>query len=497
MSQQINLFNPRFRKEKRYLTAPALALMVGAALFASVAVAVAARSRVTVLETESARLQAALREAEVRKQTTLSALVPRAKDATVDQQLARAEQEHRALRGVADILEQNRVGDPRGYSAYFEALARTHVSGLWLTGVDVDGSAADIGLRGRALRAELLPGYLGSLAREPALQGKAFGSVEIARPAPVTVPAAAGATAVDPAPAAAPAAPAAPVQVVPPYIEFSLRSSGDKPAAGRAMKAMWLKWAARIDALSLRERAMAGAAAVAAVIFIVYMGFIEPAHTQERTLRAAILQQRAQLAGIDVEIAQKQAAAQADPDAAARKRLAVLRTENDALRATLRNAQRGLVQPNRMSALLQQMVQQNGRLKLVSLKTLPPAGTTDGRFADGGAPAEMGPAPAAGPVLPVTPLTTTPPGVAPAPLSAPPSPATAASVAEEPLLYRHGVRIVLQGAYADMVAYMRALERLPVQVFWGKAALDATEHDKTTLTLTLYTLSLDEKWIAL
>jgi MSHA biogenesis protein MshJ len=259
------------------------------------------------------------------------------------------------------------------------------------------------------------------------------------------------------------------------------------------MKALWLKWAARIDALSLRERAMAGAAAVAVVIFVVYMGFIEPAQTQERTLRAAILQQRAQLAGIDVEIAQKQAAAQTDPDAGARKRLAVLRLENDQLRASLRNAQRGLVQPTRMSALLQQMVQQNGRLKLVSLKTLPPAGTTDGRFADGetaGAAPTSAPAAPAGPVLPATPLTTTPPGAAPAA----PAPSSAA---EEPLLYRHGVRIVLQGAYPDMVGYMRALERLPVQVFWGKATLDATEHDKTTLTLTLYTLSLDEKWIAL
>lgn len=250
------------------------------------------------------------------------------------------------------------------------------------------------------------------------------------------------------------------------------------------MKALWLKWAARIDALSLRERAMACGAAVAAVIFIAYMGFIEPADARERTLRTAMLQQRAQLAGIDVEIAQKRAAAQADPDAELRKRLAAVRAENGQLRTSLRTTQQALVAPERMTVLLQQMVQQNGKLKLMSLRTLPPAGTTDGNFGDGAEDANAG---ASTPVLPRTALSTTPPGAAGSGTDEP----------REPLLYRHGVRIVLQGAYADMVAYMAALERLPARLYWGQATLDATEHDKATLTLTLYTLSLDQQWIAL
>jgi MSHA biogenesis protein MshJ len=249
------------------------------------------------------------------------------------------------------------------------------------------------------------------------------------------------------------------------------------------MKALWLRWAARIDALSVRERAMACAAAVAAVIFIAYMGFIEPAGARERTLRTAILQQRAQLAGIDVEIAQKQAAAQADPDAALRLRLAAMRGENEQLRAGLRTTQGALVSPERMSMLLQQMVQQNGKLKLLSLRTLEPAGTTDGNFGDAAHRDDA-------PLLARTGLSVTPPGVTAQPVDG-------GDEEEKPLLYRHGVRIVVQGAYGDMVAYMAALERLPVRLYWGQATLDAIEHDKATLTLTLYTLSLDQQWIAL
>jgi len=246
------------------------------------------------------------------------------------------------------------------------------------------------------------------------------------------------------------------------------------------MKALWLKYAARIDALSVRERILIALGGAAAIVFLMYFGLIDPANARERTLRAEMLEQRGRLAAIDVEVAQKQAAALADPDADARKRLVTLAADNEALRRSLRATQKALVPPARMSTLLGQMVQQNSRLKLVSLKTLAPVGTTDGNFAET-------PADAAAPTLPRTPLTTTPPG----------TPAAPADEPTQPLLYRHGVQVVLQGAYADMVAYMEALERMPAQVFWGRAVLDATEHDKATLTLTLYTLSLDEKWIAL
>lgn len=250
------------------------------------------------------------------------------------------------------------------------------------------------------------------------------------------------------------------------------------------MKRLWLQWSARIDALSLRERALAALAGSAAVVFLVYMGGIDPALTRERSLKTSIAQQRTQLAGIDVEVSEKEAAARVDPDAALRRQLAARQADNDRLRAALRNRQLGLVQPERMSTLLQQLVQQNGKLRLLSLKTLPPAGTTDGTFVEAGTvPVET--QTQAAPVV----LSAIPPGTV--------APQLAAAKPDTPLLYRHGVTLVLQGGYADMVAYMEALERLPTQLFWGRAALDAIEHDKATLTLTLYTLSLEEKWIAL
>jgi MSHA biogenesis protein MshJ len=247
------------------------------------------------------------------------------------------------------------------------------------------------------------------------------------------------------------------------------------------LKQGWKKFAAKIESLSLRERAMVTVTAMAAAGFLVYLALIDPALTRERALKAAIEQQRAQMAGIDVELVQRQALAAVDPDLGIKTRLAQLKAENGRVRTALRTLQKGLVAPDRIVQLLEHVLQANGKLRLVSLKTLPPRGMSDGRFSE---PAEVSEAPP--PAATLSPL---PPGAANA---APRGP-----VAPDELLYRHGVQVVLQGSYLDMVNYMEALERLPVQLFWGKATLDAQEYPKARLTLTLYTLSLDTKWISL
>jgi MSHA biogenesis protein MshJ len=250
----------------------------------------------------------------------------------------------------------------------------------------------------------------------------------------------------------------------------------------------WKKFAAKIESLSLRERAMVTVAAMAAAGFLVYLALIDPALTRERALKSAIAQQRAQISGIDVELAQRQAVAAVDPDSGAKARLAQLKAENERMRTALRTLQKGLVAPDKIVQLLEHVLQANGKLRLVSLKTLPPRGMSDGRFSE---PAEASEVPPPAPTLSLL-----PPGAAPAAANAAPR-APRAPEKQDELLYRHGVQVVLQGSYLDMVNYMESLERLPVQLFWGKATLDAQEYPKARLTLMLYTLSLDTKWIAL
>ena len=222
--------------------------------------------------------------------------------------------------------------------------------------------------------------------------------------------------------------------------------------------------AGRIDALTLRERAMLFAGAAAAIVFLLYALFLNPLLARQKALRAELAQQQDSIAAIDRQIGQQMQAYALDPDAAARQRLAALGADAERLSASLRAMQKGLVAPERIAPLLETILKSNGKLQLVSLKTLP--------------------------VSPVS-AAATPASVAAAP------PGAAPAVAPEALLYRHGVELAVRGNYLDMVAYLEALEAMPTQLFWGRADLQVEQYPNARLTLTLYTLSLDRKWIKL
>ena len=271
----------------------------------------------------------------------------------------------------------------------------------------------------------------------------------------------------------------------------------------------WIKLSTKLDALTLRERAMVFLAVTAAVLFVIYTLSVEPMLTRQKVLLGQIAQQDNQIAGIDDEISSKAQAFALDPDAAVREHLRQVRREMAQTSDGLMAVQKGLVAPEKITPLLEHLLRVNGKLRLVSLKTLPVTGLSEAALpppgaasaaeqASGATGGSAGAASAAANGTATAPLAAvvgalTDAGKAQGAASA----AQGAVVKPRELLYRHGVEIVLQGSYLDMVSYMEALESLPVQLFWGKAALDAQQYPNLRLTLTLYTLSLDAKWMKL
>jgi MSHA biogenesis protein MshJ len=86
--------------------------------------------------------------------------------------------------------------------------------------------------------------------------------------------------------------------------------------------------------------------------------------------------------------------------------------------------------------------------------------------------------------------------VAVAPGAAASAPA-AASAEAGPVLYRHGVELTVEGSYADLLAYLNALEAMPQRVLWGGVQMKVAQYPKALLTLRLYTLSMDRGWLEL
>jgi len=238
------------------------------------------------------------------------------------------------------------------------------------------------------------------------------------------------------------------------------------------MKQYWQRMVLRIDALSLRERAIIFAMAALVLMTLVNAVMLDPQFAKQKQLSERIKQEQEKIAGIQAEIQQKVRSQAIDPDAAERMRLQGLKQQSAQMQGAMQDVQKGLVPPDKMSELLESILKQNGKLRLVSLKTLPVTGLNEPVSAESKTAGEKTAAATASPAK-----------------DKQNSQPTAGFV------YRHGVEIMVQGGYLDMMNYMAALEAMPWQLFWGRAKLSVDEYPKATLTLTLFTLSLDKAWL--
>lgn len=231
------------------------------------------------------------------------------------------------------------------------------------------------------------------------------------------------------------------------------------------MKQLWLKYAAKIDALSVRERALGFAAAVVLCVYVVFALAIEPVQRSQRARLAQIEQQKAQIAALEARRHAPEAGS-IDPDAANRARGAALQRQIDELDETLKTMHRDLVAAERMTPLLREMLAGESGLQLVALRTLPaealvkhatrPAATSG----DASATAQR-----------------------------------AKPAVTEANVFKHGVEITLQGSYANLHDYLARLEQAPWRMFWWRSRLVADEQARLTMTITIYTLSLDKAWL--
>ena len=248
------------------------------------------------------------------------------------------------------------------------------------------------------------------------------------------------------------------------------------------MKQHWQKLSLRLDAMNVRERVLVFAAAALALIFLLNALLLDPLFLQQKKVAQQLTQDQAKSAELEREILQKLEAHSLDPDKLNQEKLQQLRQQTVQLRTDLLGVQKNLVSPEKMPQLLEDLLRRNGKLRLVSLKTLPPQNLNvmETKEADSATPK----APAA------------------ATASAASATATGAkakteAVSENGAIYRHGVEIVVQGKYLDMVDYLSALESMKWELYWGKARMQVDEYPLANLTLTLYTLSLDKSWLNL
>jgi MSHA biogenesis protein MshJ len=229
------------------------------------------------------------------------------------------------------------------------------------------------------------------------------------------------------------------------------------------VKNLWRTYAGRIDAMSLRERATIFAASAVLLVTVVYSLWIDSAFTRSNRLNQEVAQRQADMNQLQEQINKLTGARKTDPDQANRDRLTRMKTQLAKVESTIAAEERKFTAPDKMRAVLEELLAKNRRVRLVSLRTLPVTSIAEERAVPGAA--------------------ATPPGAL-----TPPS---------GRLIFRHGVDLTVSGAYLDVLAYLSDLERLPTQLYWSGLGVEAEPAAATvTVKITVFTLSLDRAWLS-
>lgn len=214
------------------------------------------------------------------------------------------------------------------------------------------------------------------------------------------------------------------------------------------MKDLVARYAERIDNGTLRERVMIFAAAALVLVVALNSALIAPLRTKQQRLGGEIAQKEKELRIVQIELQRLARVRDADPDVRNRARSAELRTQLAELDGQIAAERRRFTSPQRMRAVLEEMLERDKRLQLLDLKTLPVKELTVAQ-AQGGAQR----------------------------------------------VYRHGVEVTVAGRYLDIYAYLKSLEGTPSQLYWGRAEMSVADYPVSTLKVTVYTLSFDQAWL--
>jgi Tfp pilus assembly protein PilN len=178
MYQQINLYQPIFRKQRQIFSALTMLQGVGVVAAALLGIYWYGVWQVAGLEAEVVLLEG--------REKAFAAQLGRIDPSLNANRRAELESELKRLNAtlvdqqrLIDVLRDQPLGSTAGFSGYLAALGRQRTPELWLTEFAINGGTGALELAGRSVRPELVPEYLQRLGREAALAGQRFDRLEL------------------------------------------------------------------------------------------------------------------------------------------------------------------------------------------------------------------------------------------------------------------------------------------------------------------------------
>lgn len=223
----------------------------------------------------------------------------------------------------------------------------------------------------------------------------------------------------------------------------------------QAFNQQWRQWSDKFAARSLRERVIMAVGGVAVVVMLFDSLALNPLSVQYKRVSGQLAEARAAIKASEQVLASGREVI--DPDEVKRRYREELRKQIVEIDGKLQGLQKQLVPPDQVANLLEGVLSRERGLALVSLRKLPVQ-----QFQTG---------------------------------SAAPKNEAKGAPANERSIYQHSFEIEIEGSYSELYGYLTHLEKLPWQLFWGKATLDAGKHPRLKLMLTVHTLSMNKVWL--
>lgn len=181
MSQQINLFNPIFLKQRKYFSVLAMLEALGLIVLGSVLFYGYALYQVKQLSQQSEETGKRYVAEQARLARYTEEFSPEKSAQLLESELKSAEARAAVQNEIIDTLKTGEIGNSTGYSEYMRAFARQAVNGMWLTGFNIAGDGTQMSMSGAVLSPEMVPVYIQRLRQEHVMRGKPIATLQMQR----------------------------------------------------------------------------------------------------------------------------------------------------------------------------------------------------------------------------------------------------------------------------------------------------------------------------
>jgi MSHA biogenesis protein MshJ len=207
----------------------------------------------------------------------------------------------------------------------------------------------------------------------------------------------------------------------------------------------------RIDELSLRERGILFFLAIALLYVIWNALLIAPQERIQKQLLGEISRMQQENATLEQQSLEVINRHNSDPNSSELRELQRLGEQQQQLDEKIKTAVNGLIAPQEMARALESVLKQQQQLRFVRLENL-----------------------GASPLLAVE---------------------AAEGDATDAGIYKHTMRIELEGSFLHTRNYLQALEQLPWKFHWDAVELTMLDYPLARVVITVNTLSMNEGWL--